>query len=257
MPLPPLLLLPGLACDGEVWRHEARALGESTEVRIADYKASDSIAQMASVALASAPQQFAVAGHSMGGRVAMEIVRSAPHRVVGLALLDTAYKAWAPGEPGEREKAERAGHVETAQTQGMRAMARQWLQRMVHPSRLADTPLIESIVDMLGRKTPEIFVGQIKALLTRPDATAVLASVKVPTLVMTGREDTWSLVETHREIAALVSGSKLVIIDTCGHMSPMERPAEITAALKQWLEWIAGAPWRTTPSAGSAVDAKV
>ncbi|HTX16441.1 MAG TPA: alpha/beta fold hydrolase [Candidatus Baltobacteraceae bacterium] len=255
--LPPLLLLPGLACDGGVWRHEAQALGEITEVRIADYGASDSIAGMARAALESAPERFAVAGHSMGGRVAMEIVRSAPQRVAGLALLNTAYKAWAPGEAGEREKAERMGYVEIAQTQGMRAMARQWLQKMVYPSRLADTPLIESIVDMLGRKTPDVFVGQIKALLARPDATAVLAGVKVPTLIMTGREDAWSVLETHREMAALTPNSKLVIVERCGHMAPMERPEEITAALKQWLEWTAGVPRGATRAAGPAVDAKV
>jgi pimeloyl-ACP methyl ester carboxylesterase len=255
--LPPLLLLPGLACDAEVWKQQVHALGEITRAQVADYGASDSIPGMARVAIEGAPERFAIAGHSMGGRVAMEIVRSAPQRVAGLALLNTAYRAWAPGPAGEKERAERAGYVETARTQGMRAMARQWLQRMVHPSRLADKPLIEGIVEMFGRKTPEIFAGQIKALLARPDATAVLAGVKVPTLVMTGREDAWSLLETHREMAALVPDSKLVIIETCGHMAPMERPAEITAALKQWLEWSGGAPWPATPAAGSPVDAKV
>jgi len=235
MALPHLLLLPGLACDAEVWKHPARSLGEITGVEIADYGASDSIPEMARVALERAPERFAVAGHSIGGRVAMEIVRRAPERVLGLALLDTAYKPWIPGEAGEREKAERHGYVEIARTQGMRAMARTWLQKMVHPSRLSDAPLIESIVEMFGRKSPEIFAGQIKALLARPDATPVLAAARCPTLVLCGREDAWSQLDVHRQMAARLSNGKLVVIENCGHMAPMERPEAVTAALAGWF----------------------
>jgi pimeloyl-ACP methyl ester carboxylesterase len=235
MALPHLLLLPGLACDAEVWKHQARALAELTSVEIVDYGASDSIPDMARVALERAPERFAVAGHSMGGRVAMEIVRSAPERVAGLALLDTAYQPWMPGEAGEREKAERTGYVKIAQSQGMRAMARQWLQKMVHPSRLTDAPLIDAIIEMMGRKSPEIFTGQIKALLGRPDATPVLAATRCPALVLCGREDAWALLEVHRRMAALVPHSRLAVIENCGHMAPMERPEAVTAALAGWF----------------------
>jgi pimeloyl-ACP methyl ester carboxylesterase len=233
--LPHLLLLPGLACDAEVWKHQVRALREITAVQVADYGSSDSIQKMARVALERAPERFALAGHSMGGRVAMEIVRSAPERAVGLALLDTAYKPWTPGEAGEREKAERAGYVEIAQTQGMRAMARTWLQKMVHPSRLTDQPLIESIVEMMGRKSPEIFTGQIKALLDRPDATPVLAATRCPALVLCGREDAWAVLDVHRDMAARLPNARLVIVETCGHMATMERPEAVTAALAGWF----------------------
>lgn len=235
MPRPHLLLLPGLACDAEVWKHQVRALGEITTVQVADYGASDSIPEMARVALKRAPERFAVAGHSMGGRVAMEICRSSPDRVLGLALLDTAYKPLQPGEAGEREKAERAGYVEIARTQGMRTMARAWLQRMVHPSRLTDQPLIDSIVEMMGRKSPEIFTGQIKALLGRPDATPVLAAARCPTLVLCGREDAWSVLDVHRDMAARIPNARLAIVETCGHMAPMERPEAVTAALVEWF----------------------
>ncbi|HEX4075457.1 MAG TPA: alpha/beta hydrolase [Candidatus Acidoferrales bacterium] len=233
--LPHLLLLPGLACDAEVWKHQARALGEIATVQVIDYGASDSIEYMARVALERAPQKFALAGHSMGGRVAMETVRRAPERVVGLALLDTAYKPLQPGEAGEREKAERAGYVKLAQTQGMRAMARTWLQKMVHPSRLADEPLVESIVAMMGRKSPEIFTGQIRALLGRPDATPVLSATRCPTLVLCGREDAWSVLDVHRDMAARLPNARLAIIETCGHMATMERPEAVTVALAEWF----------------------
>jgi len=231
-----LLLLPGLACDAEVWSHQSRALGEIATVHVIDYGASDSIEEMARVTLERAPEKFALAGHSMGGRVATEVMRRAPERITGLALLDTAYKPLQPGEKGETEKAERAGYVHIAQTQGMRAMARTWLQKMVHPSRLADQPLVESIVEMMGRKTPEVFAGQIKALLGRPDATPVLATILCPTLVLCGREDAWSVVDVHRDMAARIPGAKLAIIENCGHMATMERPYEVTAALGQWFK---------------------
>jgi len=236
---PHLLLLPGLACDAVVWKHQVRALGGSATVQVIDYGASDSIEEMARVALDRAPQKFAVAGHSMGGRVATEIMRRAPERVIGLALLDTAYKPLQPGEAGEREKAERAGYVKIAQTQGVRAMARTWLQKMVHPSRLTDAPLVESIVEMMGRKSPEIFAGQIKALLGRPDATPVLSAIRCPTLVLCGREDAWSVLDVHRDMAARIAGAKLAVIDHCGHMATMERPDEVTAALAEWFKALA------------------
>lgn len=235
MDLPHLLLLPGLACDGEVWKHAARSFGELTGVEIVDYGASDSIEQMARVAIERAPERFAVAGHSMGGRVAVEVLRRAPDRVAGLALLDTAYQPWIPGEAGEREKAERMGYVELARTKGMRAMAQSWLQKMVHPSRLTDAPLIDAIIEMFGRKTPEIFAGQIKALLGRPDGGPVLSAARCPTLVLCGREDTWANLDVHRQMAARIANSKLAIIEHCGHMAPMERPEAVTAALAEWF----------------------
>jgi pimeloyl-ACP methyl ester carboxylesterase len=236
---PPLLLLPGLACDAEVWKRQARSLAEITSIAIADYGMSDSLAEMARAALARAPERFAVAGHSMGGRVAFEILRRAPGRVAGLALLDTACRELPAGEAGERERAGRLAFLNIARSQGMRAMSRRWVQNMVHPTRLSDEPLIEAIVEMMGRKTPETYAAQIKALLDRRDATPVLAATRCPTVVICGREDAWSLLSGHREMAALVPRSKLVVIERCGHMAPMERPGEVTAALAEWLEWVA------------------
>lgn len=232
---PNLLFLPGLACDAAVWAHQINHFSSVTTVQVADYGACDSLQEMARVAVSSAPEQFAIAAHSMGGRVAFEIVRNAPERVTGLALLDTAYRPRAAGEAGARERAERMALVEIAETQGMRAMGCEWLRKMVHPDRLADEVLVNSILDMLGRKTPQIFFGQVTALLNRPDATPVLAAIRCPTLVLCGREDAWSPVAQHQEIAARIPGSKLEIIERCGHMAPMERPDEITAALKRWF----------------------
>lgn len=232
---PNLLFLPGLACDAAVWAHQTRHFSRLGNVHVADYGASDSLPEMARVAMEGATGRFAIAAHSMGGRVAFEIVRNAPERVAALALLDTAYRPRGAGEAGERELAERMSLVKIAETQGMRAMACAWMQKMVHPDRLKDEPLIQSILDMFDRKTPEIFRAQVMALLDRPDATAVLGTICCPALVLCGREDAWSPVPQHEEIAARIPGSKLEIIERCGHMAPMERPDEVTVALQKWF----------------------
>ena len=171
----------------------------------------------------------------MGGRVAFEILRRVPERVAGVALLDTAYRPRAEGEAGERERADRFALLDVARSQGMRAMARQWIPGIVHPARLSDEVFITSIVEMIARKTPEIFAAQINALLERPDAAPLLAALRRPTMILCGREDMWSPLAGHREMATLVPQSKLVIIENCAHMSPMERPEEVTLALSDWL----------------------
>ncbi len=231
-----VLLLPGLACDQQVWKDQIRRLSEIATVRVADYGRSDSIKKMAEAALIRAPARFALAGHSMGGRVAYEMVRRVPERVRGLALLDTAYRPFAGGEHGERERVERLRLVDVARRQGMRAMAEDWVRNMVHPARLSDRPLIDSIIEMFDRKTPEIFAAQIQALLERPDAMPVLYAIRCPTLVLCGRQDSWSTLSIHKEIAARIAGSKLVVIENAGHMAPMERPEPVSRALVAWIE---------------------
>jgi pimeloyl-ACP methyl ester carboxylesterase len=218
-----------------VWKDQVHAFSEITSVRVIDYGLSDSIGKMAEVALDGAPERFAIAGHSMGGRVAFEIVRRAPERVAGMAVLDTAYRAFAGGEAGEREKEQRSALLSVARTKGMRAMSQFWMKGIIHPDRMADTELTDAIVEMMGRKTPEIFAAQIKALLERPDATPVLSAVRCPSMVLVGRQDTWSSIAGHREIAALIPHATLAVIEHCGHMSPMERPADVTAAMTAWF----------------------
>jgi pimeloyl-ACP methyl ester carboxylesterase len=232
---PHVLLLPGLACDADVWHDQARLLSLTTAVTVVDYAAADSIKKMAEIALAIPSGPVAIAGHSMGGRVAFEIMRMAPGRVAGLALLDTAYRGFPGGQAGEREIAKRSELLDLARTKGMRAMAEFWMPGIIHPDRISDTALTSAIVAMMSRKTPEIFAAQIKALLGRPDATALLSTIGCPTLVLCGRKDTWSPLEGHREIAAAIPHAHLAVIERCGHMAPMERPAEVTAALGSWL----------------------
>ena len=190
---------------------------------------------MAAQILANAPPRFALAGHSMGGRVALEVWAQAPQRVSHLALLDTGFEGLAGGETGERERAGRLRLLQLARTAGMRAMAQDWASGMVHPDRLSEAPLMEAIYDMLARATPEVFAAQIRALLQRPDRSALLASINVPTLVLCGREDSWSTLARHQDMAGRISGSTLVDVPHCGHMCTLEQPEAVSRALLAWL----------------------
>jgi pimeloyl-ACP methyl ester carboxylesterase len=230
-----LILVPGLLCDRAVYEAQIAHLSAHAEVRLAEHGELDSLPAMAQRILAAAPSRFAIAGHSMGGRVAMEVMRLAPARVAALALLDTAYLPLGSGEAGARERQARLELLALAEHSGMTAMARVWVQGMVHRARLNDAALIEPIVAMLTRRTPAIFAAQTRALLARPDATEVLRAVSCPTLILCGEDDSNAPPERHREMHALIAGSKLVQLAACGHMCTMERPAEVNAALGDWL----------------------
>jgi pimeloyl-ACP methyl ester carboxylesterase len=231
-----LVLIPGLLCGRAAWAEQERALSARGPVHIADHGSRDCLPAMAEAILQQLPGRFAVAGHSMGGRVALELLRLAPERIAALALLDTNCDAIAAGEAGERETAGRMALLERARRDGMRAMAWQWLQNMVHPTRLADQPLTAAILEMFEEKTPDVFQAQIHALLNRPDATALLATIRCPTLVLCGREDAWSTYERHLFMAQAIHRATLVAVPVCGHMSTMERPQAVSAALNAWLD---------------------
>jgi pimeloyl-ACP methyl ester carboxylesterase len=231
-----LILIPGLLCDAEVWAPQTAALADLATPVVPDHGSRDSLGGMAEAILERAPAQFALAGHSMGGRVALEVMRRAPRRVRALALIDTGYLPLAPGAAGERERAGRLALLEVARREGMRAMCRQWLAiPTIHPERLGDERLAAPILDMFERKTPAIFEAQIRALLERPDASAVLPAIGCPTLVLCGREDALSTLAAHQEMAQMIPGSTLVSIAHCGHMATLEQPAEVNTALRNWL----------------------
>jgi len=230
----PVVLVPGLVCDAAVWEHTRPLLAARAEVHVAHHGTLDSLGAMAEKVLREAPPRFAIAGHSMGGRVALEAWRRAPERIAALALLDTGVTPLAAGDAGEREAAGRHELLRLAREQGMAAMASRWVQGMVWKPRLDDAPLITSIVDMMARSSAEVFAAQIRALLARPDAAALLPGIRCPTLVLCGQDDSWAPAPRHREMAANIPGSRLVLVPDCGHMCTMERPEAVTRALLEW-----------------------
>jgi pimeloyl-ACP methyl ester carboxylesterase len=220
-------LIPGLLCDAEVWVHQLHALGASHTATIPDVRPAPSIGEAAELILATQDGSFSLAGHSMGARIALEVVRRAPDRIERLALLDTGVHPRGPAE-----EAKRGALVDLGYREGMAAVALVWLPPMLHP---ANMHLIERLTEMVMRSTPESFERQQRALLNRPNAGEVLAMVHCPTLVLCGRDDRWSPLSQHEEIAAAIPGSKLVIVNECGHMSPVEQPSAVTAALLEWV----------------------
>lgn len=225
-----LYLLPGLLCDEAIWAKQADALSDVANITIPSYGTLDSLEAMAAHILETAPPRFSLAGLSMGARVALEIYRMSPDRIERLALLDTHVHAKAAGEEVRRYK-----FLEICEQRGMAALAEAWVPGMVHPERLSDQPFMNAVRDMVCRASPEIFRAQIKALLSRPDSSALLSRIACPTLVLCGREDTFTPPSLHEFMAGEIKGANLAVIESCGHLSTVERPDAVTAELRTWL----------------------
>ena len=228
---PTLCLLPGLLCDATVWEPQRAALAGRGEVQVADLWGLNSFPAMAEKVLAETAGPLAVVGHSMGARVAFEMWRLAPDRIARLALLSTGFHP-----PGPNEEPKRMALVKVGYEQGMEAVADRWLPPMVHPDRVHDEALMTPLRAMVLRATPEIFEGQQRAGLSRPDAGSYLDQIACPTLVLVGREDGWSPVAQHEEITRRIRGSKLVLAEHSGHMVTVEQPDAVNRALEKWLE---------------------
>ena len=236
MALTPLLLVPGLMCDHTSWAPMLPFLDAHIAHTTVDHGDADSLVGMAERILQNAPAVFDMAGHSMGGRVALEVMRIAPHRVRRLALLGTGYRAKESGEAGAEELRKRQVLLDIARTQGVRAMATEWVKPMVAPSRLADTDFVEQIVAMITRKSEDIYKRQIKALLERPDASDVLSHIQIPTLVMAGAFDGWATPAQHQDIANHIPAKpEVAVIGPSGHMMMMEEPQLVAQHFNQWL----------------------
>jgi len=232
----PLLLVPGLMCDHTSWAPMLPYLNPQIAHTTIDHGDTDSLVAMAERILENAPAVFDLAGHSMGGRVALEVMRLAPRRVRRLALLGTGYRAKESGEAGAEELRKRQVLLDIARTQSVRAMAIEWVKPMVAPSRLSDTVFVEQIITMICRKSEDIFERQIKALIERPDASDVLSQVQIPTLVMAGAFDSWATPAQHQEIANHIPAKpEVAVIAPSGHMMMMEEPQLVAQQLNQWL----------------------
>lgn len=228
MQTPTTILIPGLMCDATVWEPFMAGLGHKTI--IADLTRQDDLADMARDCLSLADGPLRVAGHSMGARVAMEMARLAPERIDRLALLDTGIHPLKEGERAKRDEI-----VAFAYSDGMQALCDRWLPGMVHPDRHGDAALMGALEAMVLRQTPESHARQITALVNRPDAASYLSEITCPVLLMVGRQDAWSPVSQHEDMAELLPDARLVIIEDAGHFAPIERPEQTAAALIPFL----------------------
>jgi pimeloyl-ACP methyl ester carboxylesterase len=231
-PRRPLLLLPGLLCDGALYRAQIAALGDIAAPIVGDLTRHESLAGMAAAMLAEMPEYFSLVGLSMGGYVAQEIMRQAPHRVSRLALLDTSARA-----DSEEQRARRRGLIELAGRGNFKGVTPRLLPLLLHPDRLTDEALVDTVTGMAERVGRDAFLRQQAAIMARPDGRADLARVACPTLVLCGRQDALTPLALHEEMATAIAGARLVVVADCGHLAPLERPAPVTAALRDWLTW--------------------
>lgn len=225
-----LILLPGLLCDARLWAAQTEGLADVADVVVADMTRDDTMAGMAERALAVAPDRFALAGLSMGGYVALEIMRRAPGRVERLALLDTGARADTP-----EHMARRRDLMALAERGEFEAISPKLLPVFVHPDRLADAALVADIAGMADAVGKDAFLRQQRAIMGRPDSRPGLLDIACDTLVICGREDALTPPELSEEMASLIPGALLVMIDHCGHLSTMERPQTVNAELRAWL----------------------
>jgi len=215
-----------------LWAPQVETLQKVAQCWVADVARDDTMAAMARRVLDESPfESFALAGLSMGGFVALAIVHEAAERVQRLALLDTNAR---PDSP-ERIR-ERLIFMSLAQREGsLLTISNRMMARMIHPSRLADMALVKSLQDMAERIGIEGYLNQQRAIMARPDSRPRLASIACPTLVLCGREDALSPLAMHEEMAAGIHGAQLVVLEECGHVSTLERPQAVDAALRAWL----------------------
>lgn len=226
----PLILLPGMPLDGALWEHQTRHLADVAEPTVGDLTGQESMAALAAAVLAQAPPRFALAGLSMGGYVAFEILRQAPERVAKFALLDTSARPDTPEQTATRQDA-----VRLVGQGRLRQVVAAGLPRLVHPDRTGDAALAESVQAQAQRVGPDGYARQQTAIMNRPDSRPGLAAIACPTLVLCGRQDAITPPEVHEEIAGGIPGARLVLVEDCGHLSAMEQPQAVTALLREWL----------------------
>ncbi len=181
--------------------------------------------------LAEAPVRFALAGHSMGGAIAFEMVRQAPERIAWLAFLNSYARPEAPAS-GEFWR----GLIAGVKAGGYRAMMERMFAGAVHPSRAGSADLKRTVIEMADDVGPDAFVWQVEAIMTRADSRPTLATIKCPTLVLTSDADNSVPSQMSVEIANGIVGAKFVTVPNCGHLSPLEQPQAVTEALSDWLE---------------------
>lgn len=226
----PTVLVPGLLCSPRLYAEQLPALWRSGPVTVASHRHDDSMAAIAGRILAAAPPRFALAGLSMGGYLAFEIMRQAPHRVERLALLNTsAHPDTAEASAGRREQIAMAEDGKL--TEVVDLLAQRWLRAAVR----GDQALLGVIRQMADETGPEAFARQQAAIMSRPDSRPGLTAIGCPTLVVAGTEDEVTVPGHGEEIASLIPRARLVMIPDCGHLSTLERPEAVTRALTDWL----------------------
>ena len=228
---PHMLFLPCLMGDARLWADQTRDLADLVIPEVPVYRHLESIAAMAAGVLAEAQAKFILCGLSLGGYTAFEIMRQAPERVQALALFNTSAQS-----DDEERTAQRLVLLKRLGETDIATISAMALDFLVHPSRLEDRELCSAIVAMAERVGPDNFVDQQRVIMGRPDSRPDLGRIRCPTLIVAGEEDAITPPEVHLDLARHIDNASIELIPDCGHMSAMERPAEVSALLRSWLQ---------------------
>lgn len=225
-----VLALPGLLEDADAFAHQIAGLAEVADFVVADLTRSETMADLARDALAQAPDgDVALVGHSMGGYVALEILRAAPERVGALALLNTNAR------PDSPESTENRRRLVALAERDFDEVIKALMQRQLTPRHLADPAITATIAQMAHAVGREAFARQQKAIIGRIDSRPHLSKIRCPTLVVAAREDAIMPLEVGEELADGIPSAKLVVVEASGHMAPLEQPEAVSDALHLWL----------------------
>jgi pimeloyl-ACP methyl ester carboxylesterase len=227
----PLVLVPGLLCSARLYASQIAALWPQGPVTVADHRRDDSMEAIAARILKDAPPHFALAGLSMGGYIAFAMMRLAPERIAKLALLDTSARPDLPEQKAGREK-----FIAMAQAGKLNDVVETLTPKFLHRDHAKDEGLKKIVRDMAHDTGPDAFVRQQKAIVGRHDSRPLLSEIGCPTLVLVGEGDELTPPELAREIAADILGSRLVVVPSCGHLSTIEKPDAVNAAMIEWLK---------------------
>jgi pimeloyl-ACP methyl ester carboxylesterase len=225
-----LILIPGLACTSRLFEPQIAALSGENPILVADHAQDDSVPAIAARLLRGAPERFALAGLSMGGYIALEVMRQAPERVARLALLDTSARPDSVEASQDRERL-----IALAEAGRFGDIHSKLWPRLVHPNHHADQALQDIVFSMMNETGAEAYIRQQRAIMARPDSRPTLPGIEIPTLVLVGEGDAITPPELAREMAEMVEWASLVVVPESGHMSTLEQPERVTEALKLWL----------------------
>lgn len=227
----PLVLVPGLTCTAQLYAPQVLALWRYGPVMVADHRRDADIKASAARILQNAPPRFALGGLSFGGYIAFEMMRQAPSRIAKLALLDTSARPDTPEQTAGRKV-----QIEMAQNGRYGEIAGLSIPRYLHRNRQNDPAMTGLVRQMIDETGPDAFVRQLQAIMSRPDSRPLLGGIRCPTLVVVGDDDAATPPELNKEIADGIPGARFVVVPDCGHLSTVEQPAAVNAALAQWLE---------------------
>ena len=225
----PLILIPGLGSDFAVWQPTIKALGSSAECMVGDTLSDDSLPGMAERILSQAPERFSLAGVSMGGMVALEIMRSAPERVMRLALLDTNPCPDTPEQTSQR----RSANATALSSDNFEALATASLKYLVHPK--ASVEVRNALVAMSVRVGTKTYARQNEAVMKRADQRPILPTIEVPTIVIVGAQDVMIPIALSEVIRDGIRSAHLHIIPDCGHLPPIEKPDAVASLFREWM----------------------